>query len=297
MSIKADITPVESTGLHYRAELASLTIRRWGARRKTDQAEAVATQTGGKKKAFNVTKRLVDPRVLKPVNDVYSGARSAFTKNTLEWQGDQRLIAGKKLSWFIEAMAYYEEEFFKAVDGIVAAYPGAIRAAERELGTDFVRHEYPTENELRQSYQFFWNTSPVPTAGDMRCEVDPEVAQRLRNQGRKAQEDALEIARNDMLQRMGDILKRCSAVFSADNGEGRAPRITDALITDIAQIANTFDTLNVMDDPDIVDLTADFKANLAPLTTHGVALREDPALRSDAKHAADALSSKLSAFI
>lgn len=281
----------QHTGLHYGAMLTSVVIHRWGARKADkDLGQGVADSAAGKASSFSVTKRLVAAEYTKPLSDIYEAARQTWHRYAVEWGPTQRLISADLMPWFIETMDHYETLFNTAADELVANYETALLQAQVDLGDAYDPSDYPDAAQVRARYRFVWSATDVPQTGDIRVRLSDEVANRLRAQGAKVQADSTAAATKDILRRMKSVADRCMKAFADDDGNGKAPRVTESLLEDITFIATRAGAMNVMRDPTVDALVADFATAFAGVDK---SVRDDYAARGEAHTRAVALSEQL----
>ncbi|MEM1207103.1 MAG: hypothetical protein AAGN66_27965 [Acidobacteriota bacterium] len=118
---------------------------------------------GAKYESTTVKKKLVDSEELREVKRLGGQLRRWHYDETLKWEeGGDRLISAECFGPYMDGVKELKARFEAAVEEFVAAYPAAVRAAERELGSLFERTDYPvdvrgkfgvvlTASELRES--------------------------------------------------------------------------------------------------------------------------------------------------
>lgn len=278
----------ETSGIENRAVLVTLDIRKWAARKSVrNQRQAVADATSGDEDAWSVTAQLVDRAYLKPIRDVYDAAHAALKARSVPWGPGMSMLPAAKIQWFDKAMPAFREDFDEAVEALVEQYSVLVNRARDSLGTEFNEADYPSEAALRAKHSFTFGIRPVPLFDDIRVGLDPEVAQRLRNQGAEAERELAAQATADLADRMRKVLDRCVNCFEVPGEGEKARRIEDGLLCDIEEIAENFGGLNLVADKRLDAALEKFREGVA--AHHGSDLRGDMSVRQSAQKAAKAI--------
>lgn len=271
----------------------------WTAR-KLDRGttdELVHSKNAASKDAARVNKHLLAGRPeLDVITHHVGNVRNRFVyPQTLPWSDSGlRLLPTIRFMGFNERMQQEEDKFWELVDHFVQVYPSLITAQAMALGDMFNRNEFPSVNEIKNKFAFSVNYIPVPAVGDFRIDVGNSAMQELQDKFERFSTQRIEVAMQDVRQRLKDHMVRMSDRLTTDiaGGEAKTRRFHDSLLDSGLELCDLVKSLNITQD---VDLERTRKALEQAITGVSVDdLRKNAAVRNDVKKDVDSILKSMS---
>ena len=255
--------------LSERAVIATLHIGTWtGTMHDNDITEKVSEwHQAAARDAGQYSKQLVAKKFLAHVGKIASSARALHRTLTLPWaDGGQGILSTMGFHGYTEAMRLKRLAFEAATGEFVAARDGHIAEAEVRLGTMFDPNDYPSAEDIAKKFHFDVEIGGVPEAGDFRAELsDKQVAAITKEIERRSQR-RLEEAVGDVYRRIADVTGRMAEglrKYEPKEGGERAKGVfRDSLVMNITELADLIPTLNITNDPKLVDLERQLREQL-----------------------------------
>jgi hypothetical protein len=210
-------------------------------------------------------------------------------KQTLPWADEGwRLLSNANFMTYTDAMRAEKAKFTAAVDEFISRYPTLKAEAPAKLGKLYRASDYPNVATVRARFDWSIEFKPVPSRGDVRCELPAEALEMV---------EASIVARVERATReaMVDAWKRLhEAVMRIKNASAPDGVVRENLIAHAKETVELLGRLNVSQDQ---DLDAMRKRVLKELTVIEVEdLRTDDKLRKDTEKRANAIIKAMGAF-
>jgi hypothetical protein len=283
-------TPI--AGIARSAILVDLFIAVYSGRKqdKRTQEEVTNAKGAASKRAASVYKSLfAECRELDDINKFQARARQMHYKLTLPWSDSgTRIIPVSEFTAYKETMSKYEEEFYDLVGAFLDKYDTLVAAAAFQLGTLFDRREYLTREQVRNRFSFNVATSPLPTAGDFRLDIEAEVQQDLVDMYEKRMSDQVAKANQDAWTRLYEVLARMSDRLTVDE-DGKKRKFHDTLVSNAEELCDLLTRLNVAGDPSLERARGRLQDALVGVSPD--ALRKEDSTRTEVKQKVDAILS------
>ncbi len=277
--------------LQNRATLVSLTIRGWTGRKKDKVATEEVHQMHHANNAGHFNKNLVDRKALELIRTEESAARQFHYENTLPWGDDgMRILTVSGFEHYRLKMSQFKEQYTSAVDFFLKFYPSHIANARLNLNGLFNETEYPTEDELRERFNFKISFKPIPDQDDFRLDLDQEELDILKKDLARELEEMTHHAHRDLWLRLKDAITTAHTALNKKDG-----RLVKNTFQKFKALAETIDRLNFTQNPDLNSLAREAIQNLANLDL--TSCKKDPEIRQQAAAAADAMLAKINQFV
>lgn len=291
-----------TNGLNTRVSLVHLHIKRWTARKLDKRASAdTNAREGAQADASRTTKNLLagqDP-ALKSIGTLEAAARATHYALTSPWQQDGgAALASPLYERYCAEMNEHAEKFNAAVrDFIENQYTHdreqLMTAARFALGAMFDESDFPRPAALYRKFEFDFELSPLPTAGDFRAELSDDAVTAIRAdiEGRNA--TRLQAAMADAWRKVYTPVAKMAATLPAYGGEVK--RFNDSLVDNIRAIVSILPGLNLTNDPNLSALTAEIERKLC--ATDAQTLRVSDTARAQTADAAADIMKRMGGFM
>lgn len=280
------------SGIARSAILVDLFIAVYSGRKqdKRTQEEVTNAKGAASKRAASVYKSLfAECKELDDINKFQARARQMHYKLTLPWSDSgTRIIPVSEFIAYKETMTGYDEEFQSLVAKFLDKYDTLVAAAAFQLGTLFDRKEYLSREQVRNRFSFNVATSPLPTAGDFRLDVEAEVQQQLIDTYEQRLTDQVAKANQDAWTRLYDVLARMSDRLSVDD-DGKKRKFHDTLVSNAEELCDLLTRLNVAQDASLERARARLQDALVGVSPD--ALRKEDSTRAEVKQKVDKILS------
>lgn len=175
------------------------------------------------------------------------------------------------------------------VDAFVAAYPGILQSAEKQLGTLWNASEYLHQGEVKEKFVFDWAYKSFDTPDSLK-EIDPELyAQQVADQ--QAQIAAAgDECRAIMRQSLAKMVEHLAERLTSDS-EGKPRILRETAVTNLQEFLETFDLRDVTDDKALALEVKKARALLSGASATG--LRNSDEWREKIKVGMDSISKTL----
>lgn len=254
-----------------RAMLVDLTISQWTATKHDKAVSTEVERNHAAKDAGRYNKRLIDKAHLAAVNTLANQIRSAHYARTLPWTDKgQRLLPSDLFMEYRQEMASLKAQFDRAVIDFVNRYPQLVQDARMRLGTMYDPADYPSPNDIRNSFHIALDFAPVPDAQDFRVDVAAEAQEEIRRQITEAVQARQVKAVKDCWARVREVVGRIAEQCSKEKG-----RIHDSLMENAQTLVDVLSGLNITKDPALTDVEQEIRS----LIVSPDALRNNPATR------------------
>lgn len=231
--------------LSRKAMLVRLSIHSWRGR-KIDRAAATAAA-----KALNIKaegdeyyKYLVPKKAFAGIIGLHSTIRLYHADMTFPWFDDGiRVLPSAKFFEYMKQIHGFRDTQDRIVDHFLQSYDQYKEYARANRQAMFSEKDYPSKDELRESFSVELSFLPFPEANDFRVDLAPEVLEELKGQIVNEQTRVIEQHREEMLFRLQAKLQRLDDMCAHPN-----PRIYDATLETFKESVEIAESLNIMDD-------------------------------------------------
>jgi len=277
------------------AMLACLSISTWSATKQDKRVTGeVLAANHADAKAGRFNKNLLEASAIKPIRRIANDARTLHYECTLPWddQGN-RILKAEAFTKYSEDMREYRTDFEKEVSAFINLLTTYKRDAKTRLGDMFDPSDYPSDEEIRDKFQFETTVSPIADGSDWRVgSLDRQTMNALKSSHVDAINKRVLRASNDIVRRAyvcaGHMASRL-AVFDNSGDDVKNP-FRDSLVDNCRELAEMVPMLNIADDPDI-DAIGELLKTLSAKTADELRTDADArkAVQAAAKEAADKL--------
>lgn len=301
--VEVPITPVSrvtredlADAVRATALLADLTISLWTGERTdrtlSDQIKADAGAVGNTGRYLKNLMAGCDNE-LKSVRGAYQAARTAHYQLTLPWvshpnserQTGPRLLPNLLFSRYLDQMSRLKLNAESRMATFVAEYPDLILRAQANLAGLANAADYPSPQEVQNSFKLVFDFLPIPAASSFSGLPDA-MLEKLGKQLTRRQENAARISRTAMWERVrttvGHLVDRLAdpdTAFKASSVES------------VREMVTLLPGWNCTGDDKVTTVVSDIQTMLNGLDAKGI--RRDKSARADVARKAQAIADKL----
>lgn len=277
-----------ANALTKKAMLVSLTVKVPSTTKKDKQAtQEVTASHHAAEGVARVNKTLYPKEATKGFMQAAREARAAFYEKTLPWASPQRILLSSGYFKLMEALDKCQSRFWTEAEKFLSEYEDKKQEARKELGSLFREEDYPTEEELRDKFEFDVNVQPLTNTSDWRVSLGDEAEARIKKQMEEHMKRSFREAAREPWERLGEVLRNMAERLSDPEA-----RFAGTLVTNIEDLCKVLPDLNIMDDPRLEQIAAEVREKLASVEPKD--LRTDMKLRrktaDEAKRMADLVS-------
>lgn len=285
MNFTSTAPAVSAPTISSAAMLAELSISVWFGRKKDRTAsDDVTIRNHAKTGVANVTKKLLgDCEELVSIQKFAANVRNSHYAMTMPWSDSGlRLLPTAQFFKYNEQITALQAEFNRLVEVFLDAYDWEVMAAQSQLGSLFVRDEYPTKESLRSKFGFRINYIPLPDAGDWRVDMEQETTRALQSQYASFYQKQMEGAMRDVWERLHAELARFVKQLDVD-ADGKKGKIYQSTLDHVLSLTDMLSMTNFTNDPNLELAEKRLRAALRDVTTGD--LKKDDDLRLETKRA------------
>lgn len=296
-------TQVQLPSLYERGILVAFRCGLWGAR-MTDQevtAEVSEAHKADPREAGSYTKRLMSPKVMKPITQAFSLARTTHRILTLAWDDRDRILSNQNYFHYVEQMRLRRQACQAVVGQFCDGFDDHVTQQQPLLGTMFRREDYPTADEVRRSFYFDVEHRPIPHSNDFRIQLGDATMKALAKDIEKRTKERIEGAMKDAFTRVHEVTSKMAERLRAydeaakDVTPGQKGTFRDSLVSNVADLAKLLPSLNITGDPKIDELSKQLLSRLCDNSPE--VLRSDKKVRTKVAAEAEAFAKKMAKFI
>jgi hypothetical protein len=267
------------------AVLVKATFSSWSGDKRLDENVAVDfnTQVEVEKDAMKHTKRLLSKSKLAAnCRNSISQARKFHRENTVPWTYDGwGLLSKRNYEIYQLRMDQYNREVYDAASLLFENFSQEVRDDRRVLGRLFDPAAYIMPHEVFEKFKIDIQYEPIVDTHTIHFDAMSEQVQRMIDQTRQRQEDALRNASDDLRRRVESILNDTIQRLETITESSHKP---SALLKSIEDMADLLPRLNIQGDPDIELAAQAMKERL--LTFSAEELKHDRQSRDSVMNAA-----------
>ena len=275
------------------AMLVEVNISSWAGRKKDKRASTKVTEDAHAKKGVaNVYKQLLgDCDELSALRGCVTAARNMHSNMTMPWSNSGlRLLPTAQYFNYSEAMSQMQNEFENLKNKFLTAYNDTVVDVQLELGTLFLREDYPTVESLNSKFAFRINYMPLPDVGDFRVDVSNDALQEMRKEYSDFYNKQYNTAMNDVWTRLHKALTNMSERLDYGSKEDKKV-FRDTLVGNVTDMIELLRVCNVTKSTQMSDMANKLEDAMSGVTAD--ALREDDTFRAETKAAVDAVMKSL----
>ena len=275
------------------AMLVELNISSWEGRKKDKKASTKVTEDAQAKKGVaNVYKQLLgDCDELSALRTHVTATRGMHSNMTMPWSNSGlRLLPTAQYFKYTEAMSKMQNEFESLKNKFLTAYNDTVVDVQLELGTLFLREDYPTVESLDSKFAFRMNYTPLPDVGDFRVDVGNDALREIREEYSNFYTAQYNTAMNNMWTRLHKALANMSERLDYSSKEDKKV-FRDTLVGNVNDMIELLRVCNVTQSIQMSDMANKLEEAMSGVTAD--ALREDVTFRAETKAAVDAAMKSL----
>jgi hypothetical protein len=275
--------------------ISKLSIRQWSGRKGDKQASReTAARNQADETMVRVSKSLIPKEALEPIKQLAGEVRAYHYETTVCWSEGAQFLPARLSMAYSAAMQEFKIGFDRLVGDFCAEYSTLIENAPTLLGNLFRPGDYPAPAEMRELFSIDVSYEPVPEAGNFFANLATTALSEFRRDLEKKNELRERAMRQDLWQRLRDpVLKMAEALSQPDK------IFRDTLVSNVTDIAQRIDGLNVFNDPHLTSVAASLRTTLATLEPNVLRTsQEDRAAAAEAARAmADRIAQNMSSYM
>jgi hypothetical protein len=275
--------------------ISKLSIRQWSGRKGDKQASReTAARNQADEGMVRVSKSLIPKEALEPIKQLAGEVRAYHYDNTVCWSEGAQFLPARLSMPYSAAIQEFKLRFDRAVSHFCAEYSTLIENAPTLLGNLFRPEDYPAPAEMRELFSIDVSYEPVPEAGNFFANLATTALSEFRRDLEKKNELRERAMRQDLWQRLRDpVLKMAEALSNPDK------IFRDTLVSNVTDIAQRIDGLNVFGDPHLTSVAAALRSTLATLepSVLRTSQEERAAAAETARVMADRIAQNMSAYM
>ena len=269
------------------AMLVEVNISSWAGRKKDKRASTKVTEDAQAKKGVaNVYKQLLgDCDELSALRGHVTAARNMHSNMTMPWSNSGlRLLPTAQYFKYTEAMSQMQNEFESLKNKFLTAYNDTVVDVQLELGTLFLREDYPTVESLNSKFAFRINYMPLPDVGDFRVDVSNDALREMRKEYSDFYSKQFNVAMNDVWTRLHKALTNMSERLDYSGKEDKKV-FRDTLVPNVTDMIELLRVCNVTQSIQMSDMANKLEDAMSGVSA--VVLRDDNTFRVRTKAKVD----------
>jgi hypothetical protein len=186
---------------------------------------------------------------LKPQQILAEARKKIGFPNGIKWDDNGfSAIANTKLEAVKHDLEELRQQFYEAVEALIAELPALEARARQDLNGAFDRLGWPTAEDVRERYTFTIKLGVAPDASDLRCQnVSPEARAEIEKAVRQDQTDKLNDLHKQVVSALEGALGRVVNNLT-EFSEGKIKRFEDTLVTNLQDLVEALPQLNIAGD-------------------------------------------------
>jgi hypothetical protein len=267
--------------------ISKLCIRQWSGRKGDRQASReTAARNQADETMVRVSKSLIPKEALEPIKQLAGEVRAYHYETTVCWSEGAQFLPARLSMAYSATMQEFKIGFDRLVGDFCAEYSSLIANTPTLLGNLFRPEDYPDPDEMHKLFSIDVSYEPVPEAGNFFANLATTALSEFRRDLERKNELRERAMRQDLWQRLRDpVLKMAEALSNPDK------IFRDTLVSNVTDIAQRIDGLNVFNDPQLTSVAATLRTTLATLEPN--VLRNSQEERAAAAEAARAMADRI----
>ena len=275
--------------------ISKLSIRQWSGRKGDKQASReTAARNQADEAMVRVSKSLIPKEALEPIKQLAGEVRAYHYETTVCWSEGAQFLPARLSIPYSAAMQEFKVRFDGLVGQFCREYSTLIENAPTLLGNLFRPGDYPDPDDMRGLFSIDVSYEPVPEAGNFFANLATTALSEFRRDLEKKNELRERAMRQDLWQRLRDpVLKMAESLSSPDK------IFRDTLVTNVTEIAQRIDGLNVFADPNLTSIAATLRSTLATLEPNVLRTSQEDraAAAATARALADRIAQNMSSYM
>ncbi|MBW8878819.1 MAG: hypothetical protein JF614_28005 [Acidobacteria bacterium] len=275
--------------------ISKLSIRQWSGRKGDKHASReTAARNQADEAMVRVSKTLVPKAALEPIRQLAGEVRAFHYDSTVCWSEGAQFLPARLSIPYSAAMQNFKLRFDQLVADFCSQYSGLIDNAPTLLGQLFRTGDYPSPAQMRELFSIDVSYEPVPEAGNFFASLATTALSEFRRDLEQKNEQREKAMRQDLWERLRDpVLKMAEALSNPDR------IFRDTLVTNVTDIAQRIDALNVFNDPNLTSVAASLRTTLATLEPNVLRTSQDDraAAAQTAREMADRITRNMSGYM
>jgi hypothetical protein len=180
---------------------------------------------------------------------VISNARKFLNENTVPWTYDGvKLIPKKNFQHVQDSMAEFEAKIYNAASLLFESFGQDTRDDREVLGQLFDEAAYIMPHQVFDKFKIDLQYEPIADLNAPQFDAMGVSVEKIMDQARERQKQAVSRASDDLRARVTDILNRTISRLESVDDKSRKPT---ALLKSIEELADVLPRLNIAGDSDI----------------------------------------------
>ncbi len=265
---------------------------RYGETAKDDGATAtVLNDSGATPEAGEFRKRLFARDSMKRIRQTINGARAMHYHITVPWLWKgPAILPSVSFDRYCDFMDNGKLDLADAKSEFKCEWPSVLRDAESQLNGLFNVEDYPSPDVIIGKCYMDYRISGIPATDDIRANVTDAQRQRIEADSRNDERDMMAQTTAHIAGRVSKLVSHMAdALRSATVAKnGNAKGFHSSLVSNVADLVEIMDSLNLAGDKRITDLAKAMKRDL--LRHDADALKESDNFRTDVADKATAIA-------
>lgn len=280
-----------------RSMLVSLSQHIWQAS-AADRSIAMRVEKANKAhhNTMRVVKHLAPPEYLLPIKRIANYGKDQHDRLTLPGVvKGQQLLSTKLFDEYCMIQSEVKDNFFEEVKRFKNVYPELLDTAPKRLGEAFRADDFPTPENIGDSFDYRIRFSPVPETGNwLLDDVDQENLANLRNEVENQKNEMFRTAAKDLFERSKTVLENLMQQATAYvDGQANGALLRDPTINAVKEMAQLIGAMNITADPMLDVIAKEMNDNFANMEARD--LRQNAETRSKVADIAKRLLTKMAA--
>ena len=255
-----------------------------GRRQSKVAAQDAASANNAEVNSVSASVVLFTNEAIKPARDCVRLATQVLKDKTVPWNNDGwRIIPTQVYQELYPNLKNQRANFYDERDEFVATYNEKISDAKRRLDFLFNIDDFPSAQDVGESFAFEIETDAIKDARDIRIKGSVELVQQVEQEILQRNKKKLEEAQQDVVNRLLKQVKSFTESVSNYHDKvdkGRRSAFYDSAITGINALCAALPKLNITNDDEIKRLGKLVQRELGDLNPEKI--KTDPAARTAA---------------
>jgi len=279
---------------------SSLGLRRLDkqASKESDRAHNALSGTG----KTTVSRLAGAEHRVQEINDIANAVTAGLESMTTKWGGFGRLLPNTALQDWLRFYTPLKKEYDRKVEALIADAPALIAQAEANKGTYNVK--LPTLQEFEKAFSLAYEMIQIPDSDSFRATgVQASMEAEMKRHFEAGIEASYAQAQQDAIKRVAEpvshLVERIKVFDRTEDEKARgvvssSARMYESVITNVQDIAKTFRSFNLTNDPLLTSVADKLEA------FEGVDIEDikgSESLRKDLSKRADAILADLKDLI
>lgn len=285
--------------INERAMLISLHRSQYsGSKVDQEVSEDARRSRNAEKGSGRFTKILVHPSFLTCVTRPLSQANTIYEQYSLPWTKGARIMTNVAFPTFTQEMHAQRVLVERGKLELLKKEADIHAEAKHRLQGMYKADDYPSIQEIADSFSMKVEINKVPEAGDFRVKLSNESLNSIVKDIEEATKERLDKAANDVFMRVFgvvDTMVKTLKEYQPKTDTTKGKSFKDSLIYNVQEVADLLPKLNVTVDPRVDDLRTELLDDLTQ--TNGAILKQNAKARNDTIAKAERLLRKIEGYV